>query len=307
MGILKKIGLKGKVDKTSTKVSKGIFSIFSEKKLSDKLVDELEEILISTDMSVSTVNKVLADFRKEKFARNIEPEEVQEILAKKIAEILAGSSKSLKVDKTKKPEVFMFVGVNGTGKTTTIGKIAKLLKDEGKEALLIACDTFRAGATEQLKVWAERANCEIVAAEKEGADPAALAFQGLQKAKEDGVDVVLIDTAGRMQNKKNLMEELSKINRVLKKIDEEAPHNTILVLDATTGQNAKSQLLAFKDIVNINGLMITKLDGSAKGGMLVSLIDEFHIPIFGVGVGEKVEDLREFDSADFAKSLVGVE
>jgi fused signal recognition particle receptor len=307
MGIFKKSELKGKVDKTSSKVSRGIFSIFSEKKLSEEIIEELEEILISTDMSMATVSKILADFRKNKFSKKIEPKEVQEILAKNISEILKGSGKVLKVDKSKKPEVFMFVGVNGTGKTTTIGKIAKLLVEEGKKPLMIACDTFRVGATEQLKVWAERANCEIVASDKEGADPAALAFQGLQKAKEDGADVVLIDTAGRLHNKKNLMEELSKINRVLKKVDEEAPHNTILVLDATTGQNAKSQLLAFRDIVNINGLIITKLDGSAKGGMLVSLVDEFHIPIFGVGVGEKVEDLREFDPEDFAKNLVGVE
>ncbi|MFC1659723.1 signal recognition particle-docking protein FtsY [Pseudomonadota bacterium] len=307
MGIIKKTGLKGKIDKTSSKVSRGIFSIFSEKKLDDEIIDELEELLISTDMSMSTVSKILTDFRKEKFSKKIEPKEVQKILANKLSEILKNSGKTLKLDKTKKPEVFLFVGVNGTGKTTTIGKIAKLLKDEGKKSLIVACDTFRAGATEQLKIWAERANSDIIHAAKEGEDPASLAFKGLEKAKAEEADVVLIDTAGRLQNKANLMEELRKIDRVLKKIDEEAPHNTILVLDATTGQNAKSQLLAFKDIVNINGLIITKLDGSAKGGILVSLVDEFFIPIFGVGVGEKVEDLREFDAKDFAKNLVGVE
>jgi fused signal recognition particle receptor len=306
MGLLQKLGLKGKIEKTSSKISKGIFNIFSTKKLDFNTIEELEELLISTDMSISTVQKILKDFHKQTFNKSITPKEIQQKLADKIAEIIANSKKSLIIDTTKKPDIFLFVGVNGTGKTTSVGKIAKMMIDDKNKPLIVACDTFRAGATEQLKIWAKRTNCEIVYEDKEGADPAGLAFRGLEKAKSEGHNALLIDTAGRLHNKKNLMEELSKINRVLKKLDSTAPHHTILVLDATTGQNARNQLLAFKDIVDINELIVTKLDSSAKGGMLVSLIDEFHIPVLGIGVGEKIEDLQEFDEKDFAYNLVGI-
>jgi fused signal recognition particle receptor len=204
------------------------------------------------------------------------------------------------------PHVIVMVGVNGNGKTTTIGKIAKQLKNDGKSVMLAACDTFRAAAVEQLKVWAERTNCPIVTG-KEQADPASVAYSALEQAKTDGHDVLLIDTAGRLQNKANLMEELVKIIRVLKKLDETVPHQILLVLDATTGQNAFKQVQIFKEMVNISGLIVTKLDGTAKGGVVVGLADKFRLPIYAIGVGESVEDLHAFDAQSFARNLVGIE
>ncbi len=290
--------------KKSSKISLAISQIFSHKKLDSEIIDELEESLILADIGVETAVRIVGDFKAKKFHKNISNEEVRNFLSEEIEKILLPCQKPLKLEGSAKPQVIIFNGVNGAGKTTTIGKIAFNLKNQGKKVTIAACDTFRAAASQQLEIWAKRADCEIIAALKDGEDPAAVAHRALTFAKNNDSDFLLVDTAGRLQNKQNLMDELKKINTVLKKIDASAPHENLLILDATIGQNAKQQLEVFNQIVGITGLVITKLDGSAKGGIVVALADKFSMPIYAIGLGEKIEDLQEFDAKSFAKSLV---
>jgi fused signal recognition particle receptor len=290
---------------SSNKISSALLRIFTHKKLDAQALEELEETLIVSDMGSEVAQKLIADLKKEKFEKNIDENEVKKFLAEKISLILKPCEKSLTLNESHVPQVIIFNGVNGAGKTTTIGKIAANLKNQNKKVLISACDTFRAAAAQQLEVWAKRAGCEIIMPQKEGEDPAAVAYRALDFAKKNNVDVLLIDTAGRLQNKQNLMDELKKINTVLQKIDASAPHENLLILDATIGQNAKAQMEVFNQIVGITGLVITKLDGSAKGGIVVALAQKFKKPIYAIGVGEKLEDLQEFNAKDFADNLVG--
>ncbi|WP_193548470.1 signal recognition particle-docking protein FtsY [Azospirillum palustre] len=297
--------LKEGLSKSSSKLTDGITSIFTKRKLDDEALEELEELLITADLGPATAAKVTAELARTRFGKEVSPEEVKTTLAAEVSKIVTPVAKPLVLDPALKPHVILVVGVNGTGKTTTIGKLARQFKAEGKTVMLAAGDTFRAAAVSQLKIWGERTGCPVVARDT-GADAAGLAYDALERAKAEGVDVLLVDTAGRLQNKTGLMEELRKIVRVIKKLDETAPHTTLLTLDATTGQNAHSQVEIFRDMVNVNGLILTKLDGSARGGVLVSLAEKFKIPVHAIGVGEGVYDLRPFDADAFAKSLMGL-
>lgn len=298
--------LKEGLSKSSNKISTGISDIFTKKKLDQETLDELEELLISSDIGPKTSLNIIDNFAKGRFGKDISEEEVKEALSQEITKILQPYAKKLE-NKTDDnfPFTLMFVGVNGTGKTTTIGKFASRFKAEGNSLTIAACDTFRAAAVEQLETWAERSGSKFFKGEDQ-ADPASVAYRAFESAKNDNSDIIMIDTAGRLQNKSGLMEELAKISRVIKKHDESLPHETILVLDATTGQNAISQVEIFKEIVNVTGIIITKLDGSAKGGIIVALADKFKLPIYAVGVGESIEDLKEFDEKEFADALVGI-
>lgn len=292
--------------KTSTKISEGLNNIFIKKKLDENSLEELEELLISTDLGAKISAQIIAEFSKSKFEKDIEIDEVKKFLSEKIANILKKYEATLEIDDAaQKPFVIEFVGVNGSGKTTSIGKFAKLLKQKNKKVMIAACDTFRAAAVEQLETWADRAGA-IFFKGNEQQEPASVAYQAYEAALKDGVDVLLIDTAGRLQNKQGLMEELTKINRVLKKHNEELPDKTILILDAITGQNGLMQAEGFKDAVKIDGLIITKLDGTAKGGIAVAIAEKFALPIYAIGVGEGEDDLKNFDAQIFANSLVGV-
>ena len=297
--------LKEGLSKSSSKLTDGITSIFTKRKLDDEALEELEELLITADLGPVTAAKVTAELARTRFGKEVSPEEVKSTLAAEVSKIVTPVAKPLVLDPALKPHVILVVGVNGTGKTTTIGKLARQFKAEGKSVMLAAGDTFRAAAVSQLKIWGERTGCPVVARDT-GADAAGLAYDALERAKAEKVDVLLVDTAGRLQNKTGLMEELRKIVRVIKKLDETAPHTTLLTLDATTGQNAHSQVEIFRDMVNVNGLILTKLDGSARGGVLVSLAEKFKIPVHAIGVGEGVYDLRPFDADAFAKSLMGL-
>ncbi|MBK66774.1 MAG: signal recognition particle-docking protein FtsY [Rickettsiales bacterium] len=294
------------LSKSSTKISDGITSVFTKSKLDDTLIEELEDILITSDLGPTTAAKLVNEIAKDRFGKDVTDEEIKELLAVEVEKILEPVEKRLTIFESKKPFVILMSGVNGAGKTTTIGKIGHLLKSQGKKVMMAAGDTFRAAAIEQLTVWGERSNIEVYAKEI-GSDAAALAYEAYERAIELGMDVLIIDTAGRLQNKKNLMEELSKIVRVLKKHDEDAPHSRLIVLDATTGQNAHSQIEAFSEAIDITGMVMTKLDGSAKGGVIVSLADKYKMPIHAIGIGEKIEDLRPFKARSFARGLMGLE
>jgi fused signal recognition particle receptor len=290
---------------SSSKISSSITQIFTHKKLDKEIIEELEEALIISDLGVEVASEIMENFRNKKFSKAIDESELKNFLRDEIIKILLPCEKNLNFTQEKNPQVIIFNGVNGAGKTTTIGKIAQTLSSQNKKVLIAACDTFRAAAAEQLQVWAQRSNCEIILPKKEGEDPAAVAFRALDFAQKNNFDILLIDTAGRLQNKQNLMDELKKISTVLKKIDSSAPHENLLILDATIGQNAKQQMEVFNQIVGITGLVITKLDGTAKGGIVVALAQKFKIPIYAIGVGEKIEDLQEFSAEEFAKNLVG--
>ncbi len=301
--IFSKSKITDQLKNSSSKISTAISQIFTHKKLDENTIDELEETLIASDMGVEVATKISTLLRQNKFEKSIDENEIKNFLSQQIAEILKPCQKTLQLNENHKPQVFIFNGVNGAGKTTTIAKIAQTIKHQNKKVLIAACDTFRAAATQQLEIWANRVGCEIILPQKEGEDPAAVAYRALEFAQKNNFDLLLIDTAGRLQNKQNLMDELKKINTVLQKLDSSAPHENILILDATTGQNAKSQLEVFNQIVGITGLIITKLDGSAKGGIVVSLAQNFKKPIYAIGIGEKAEDLQEFDAENFAKNL----
>lgn len=286
-------------------MSQGIADLFTKRRLDDAALEELEELLITADLGVAVAARVVGSLRRQRFGQDVEADEVKAILAEEVAAILGACAHPLDVSRGHKPHVVLVVGVNGVGKTTTIGKLAHALRAEGKQVSLVAGDTFRAAAVEQLKVWGDRTGCPVLSREI-GADAAGLAYDGIAQAKSRGDDVVFIDTAGRLHNKADLMAELQKVIRVLKKADETAPHDVILVLDATVGQNAHAQVETFRDMVQVSGLVVTKLDGTARGGVLVSLAEKFRLPVHAVGVGEGADDLRPFDAMQFARSLVGL-
>ena len=274
-----------------------------KRKFDDDMLEQLEELLISSDMGVDTALRVAANMAQGNLGSRFSTSEIKKLLADEIEQIMENVAQPLPIY-SKHPQVVLVVGVNGSGKTTTIGKLASQFKEAGKNVVIAAGDTFRAAAVEQLQIWGDRANVPVLVA-PEGSDPASLAFDALAKAQEEKADLLMIDTAGRLQNRTDLMEELAKIVRVLKKKDPEAPQNTILVLDATTGQNAISQVETFREIAEVSGLIMTKLDGTAKGGVLVALADKFGLPIHAIGVGEQIDDLAPFDPAEFAQALTG--
>jgi fused signal recognition particle receptor len=291
--------------KSTKRVTESITGLFTKKKLDQGTLDDLEEVLIQADLGVAVAARLVGKLGKERFGKEVTDEEVRGAFADDIAEILEPVAKPLAIDPARKPHVVLVVGVNGSGKTTTIAKLAHVLKGEGRKVMLAAGDTFRAAAVEQLKVWAERAGVPVVA-KAQGADASGLAYEALERARAEGCDVLLIDTAGRLHNKTNLMEELAKMVRVLRKLDASAPHSCLLVLDATVGQNAHAQVETFKSLSPVDMLAVTKLDGSAKGGVLVALAEKFGLPVVAVGVGEGIDDLRPFDARAFARGLMGL-
>ena len=292
------------LNRSTQKLTEGLGSL-GKRRLDDAALDELEDALISADLGTEVARRVIDSFRRTRFGREVTDEEIRQALAEEIATILEPVAQPLALDPAHKPHVVLVVGVNGTGKTTTIGKLAQSFRDAGKRVVLAAGDTFRAAAVEQLQIWGERVGAPVIAGGP-GADAAGLAFQALTRAKTEAADVLLIDTAGRLHNKSMLMDELRKIVRVLRKQDETAPHSVLLVLDATTGQNALQQVRVFKEMVDVTGLVVTKLDGSARGGIVVALAEISKLPVHAVGVGEKVGDLRPFDADDYARGLVGI-
>ena len=273
--------------------------------LDDDMLEQLEDLLISADMGVDTALRVTANLAEGRLGRRLSVPEIKDALATEIARIMAPVATPMPL-MPKRPQVVLVVGVNGSGKTTTIGKLASQFRAAGKSVVIAAGDTFRAAAVEQLQVWGDRAGVPVMTA-PQGSDPASLAFDAMTRAEAEGADLLLIDTAGRLQNRADLMEELAKIVRVIRKKDPSAPHNTLLVLDATTGQNALAQVDIFRQVADVTGLVMTKLDGTAKGGVLVALADRFGLPIHAIGVGEQIDDLAPFDPRDFADALVGVD
>jgi len=297
--------LKDGLSRTTSRLTDGITQAISGRKLDDATLEALEETLITADIGVATAAKLTQTLAAEKFDKEVTDEEVRESLAAQITEILEPVARPLSPDPAKKPHVVLVAGVNGSGKTTTIGKLAKLFTGEGKSVMLAAGDTFRAAAIDQLKIWGERTGAPVIARET-GADAAGLAFDALEAAQKENADLLLIDTAGRLQNREDLMAELQKIIRVIRKIDETAPHSCLLVLDATVGQNAHSQVENFKAMTEVSGLVMTKLDGTARGGVIVALAEKFGLPVHAIGVGEGEDDLRPFDARDFARNLMGL-
>lgn len=291
--------------KTSQSLSDGITGVFTKRKLDDAMLEELEELLIAADMGADIALSTVEALRDSRFDKEVSDEEVREFLAAHIATMLEPVAKPLIVDRPT-PFILLVVGVNGNGKTTTIGKLSAQWKAEGKKVMLAAADTFRAAAIDQLKVWSERAGVPIVHG-AEGGDPASVAYQAVERARAEGVDVLLIDTAGRLHTKDNLMAELAKIIKVIRKLDDTAPHAVLQVIDGTTGQNAIAQVAAFKEVAGVTGLVVTKLDGSAKAGAIVALAKRFGLPIHAIGVGEAAEDLQPFEAEDFARAMVGLE
>ncbi|GHF19735.1 signal recognition particle receptor FtsY [Kordiimonas sediminis] len=298
--------LKKGLKKSTSAISDGITGIFTTAKLDDDTLEELEDLLITSDLGVGVASKLTAALSQGRYNKEISGEEVKAVLAEEIEAILKPVAKPLVIDPANKPHVILMAGVNGAGKTTTIGKLAKKFRDEGKSVMLAAGDTFRAAAVEQLTVWGERVGVPVITKEI-GSDAAALAYEAMERAINDGTDVLLIDTAGRLQNRDELMAELAKVVRVINKKLDGAPHDTVIVLDATTGQNAVHQVEVFSRIANISGIVMTKLDGSARGGVLVACAEKFGMPVHAIGVGEAIEDLQPFDARDFAKALVGIE
>ncbi len=291
--------------KTSSRLTEGITGVFIKRKLDDETLEELEDLLIQADLGIDVASRVTEALRESRYNSDISSEEVRDILAQEVEKVLAPVAEPLEIDTGRKPHVVLVVGVNGTGKTTTIGKYANQFTRQGQRVMLAAGDTFRAAAIEQLKIWGERTGSEVVAGEH-GADAAGLAFDAFQRAKAEGYDVLIIDTAGRLQNKTALMAELEKVIRVIRKLERAAPHSVILTLDATTGQNALSQVEIFDKTAGVTGLVMTKLDGTARGGILVAIASKYGIPVHAVGVGEGVEDLQSFDARDFARAIAGI-
>ena len=296
--------LKAGLSRSTQKLTGGIAAAIVRRRLDDAALEELEDALVAADLGPAAAGRVIAAFRRSRFGREVTDAEVREALSEEIAAILRPVAVPLVLDPALRPHVVLVVGVNGTGKTTTIGKLALQYREEGRRAVMAACDTFRAAAVEQLQIWGERTGAPVVSG-KPGTDSAGLAYDALVRAQEEGADVLLIDTAGRLHNKSVLMEELRKLIRVLRKRDPTAPHSVLLVLDATTGQNAVTQVQVFRDMVEVTGLVVTKLDGSARGGVVVALAEAFGMPVHAVGVGEQAADLRPFDAGEFARGLVG--
>ncbi|MBR3512001.1 MAG: signal recognition particle-docking protein FtsY [Clostridia bacterium] len=289
----------GKTKSTMSDKMNNVFSVF--RKVDEDLLDELEEVLITSDIGVETSMKIIDELRHKIKHDNIKDEEEVKVALKEIMADLLDIDSSLNIDNT--PAVILVIGVNGVGKTTSIGKIANRLRQEGKKVMIAAADTFRAAAVEQIEIWARRANVPIVKKE-EGSDPASVVFDAIEKAKEDKMDVLIVDTAGRLHNKKNLMDELNKINKIIDTKLPDSSKETLLVLDAETGQNAISQVKAFKETANITGLILTKLDGTAKGGVVLGIVDENQIPIKFIGVGEQIDDMQEFNAKEFLDAII---
>ncbi len=298
--------LKDGLRKSTSAISGGIADIFTKGKLDDDTLEELEDLLITSDLGVQVAAKLTSTLAKDRFDKEITGDEVKEVLASEVEKILAPVARPIDVNKGHKPHIILMAGVNGAGKTTTIGKLAKKFREEGKSVMLAAGDTFRAAAVEQLQVWGDRNGVPVVTKEI-GSDAAALAFEAVERAQNEGTDVLLIDTAGRLQNREELMAELAKVVRVIGKKIDGAPHDTVIVLDATTGQNAVHQVEVFQKLANITGIIMTKLDGSARGGVLVACAEKFGLPVHAIGVGEAIEDLQPFDAREFARALVGIE
>lgn len=292
--------------KTSQSISGGISDVFTKRTLDDAMLESLEEVLIAADVGVKSATDIIEALRTEKFDKEVDDAEVKEFLAVEIAKRLEKVAIPFTLDAQKKPYVVLVVGVNGNGKTTTIGKLAQRLSGEGKKVMLGAADTFRAAAIDQLAVWAERAAVPLVRG-PENSDPASIAYQSLEAAQKQGVDVVMIDTAGRLHTKDTLMAELQKIVKVLRKLDDTAPHAVLQVIDGTTGQNALKQIEAFRETAGVTGLVVTKLDGSTKAGIIVAMAEQFGLPIHAIGVGEGIDDLQPFTPAHFARALVGLD
>jgi fused signal recognition particle receptor len=298
--------LRSGLSRSSSNITRGVADIFTKRKLDAASLDDLEDVLIQSDLGLDAAARIREAIARGRYDREIDPDEVKRILAAEVERTLAPVARPLVIDPSKRPFVILVVGVNGSGKTTTIGKLAAKFWTEGKTVVLAAGDTFRAAAIEQLRIWARRTFSALVEREQ-GADAAGLAFDALTKARELNADVVLMDTAGRLQNRAELMGELEKIVRVMKKVDAEAPHAVLLVLDATVGQNALSQVEIFARIAGVTGLAMTKLDGTARGGILVAIADKFALPVHFIGVGEGVDDLEPFEARDFAEAIAGVE
>jgi len=298
--------LRSGLARSSARLGDGIGAIFAKRRLDDAALEELEELLITADLGVETAARLAGEIAKTRFEREVAPDAVRAVLAERIEAILAPVAKPLAIEPAHRPHVVLVVGVNGTGKTTTIGKLARSLRGEGTSVMLVAGDTFRAAAIEQLRVWGERVGAPVIA-RTPGADAAGLVFEAIERARAEGIDALLIDTAGRLHNRKELMAELEKIVRVIKKLDPTAPHDCLLVLDATVGQNAHAQVETFKAMIGVSGLVVTKLDGSARGGVLVALAERFGLPVHAIGVGEGADDLRPFEARAFARALMGLD
>jgi fused signal recognition particle receptor len=296
------VRLRAQLAKTSQRLSADIAGVFTKRKLDADTLQELEDLLIQADLGVETAERIAEALAKGRFNKEIAPEEVRSVLAAEVERVLTPVAKPLQLSAEHRPHVILVVGVNGTGKTTTIGKLAQRFVAEGRRVTLAAGDTFRAAAVEQLKIWGERCGAGVVAGAT-GADAAGLAYDALMRARDSGSDVLLIDTAGRLQNKDALMQELEKVARVVRKIDASAPHDVILVLDATTGQNALSQVAVFRERAGVTGLVMTKLDGTARGGILVAIAAKFGLPVHAIGIGEGGDDLAPFDAGEFARAI----
>ena len=298
--------LRAGLSHTSSRLSDGISGILSGRKLDDAALEDLEDLLITSDLGVETAAKLSAELARTSFDKEVSADDIRNALAAQVITILEPVAKPLTADPNNHPHIILVTGVNGSGKTTTIGKLAKRLTEDGRSVMLAAGDTFRAAAIEQLNIWGERVGCPVVST-SQGADAASLAFEAIDRARSENMDVLIVDTAGRLQNREDLMQQLQKVIRVITKQDETAPHDTLLVLDATTGQNAHSQVETFQSMCNVTGLVLTKLDGSARGGVLVALAEKFALPVYAIGVGEGEDDLRPFEAEAFAKSLVGLD
>ena len=296
--------LSGGLKRTSSQLGTAITGLLTKRKLDASTLEELENELIRADFGIDVADRTIATLRRDRFEKDISPEELQTLLAAEIEKTMTPVAKPLEI--TSRPFVILVTGVNGSGKTTTIGKLAARFRAEGKSVMLVAGDTFRAAAIDQLKIWAGRTGASIMAREP-GSDPASLGFEAVTAAKADGTEIVLMDTAGRLQNRAELMDELHKIVRVLRKVEPTAPHAVLLVLDATVGQNALSQVEIFGKIAGVTGLVMTKLDGTARGGILVAIADKFKLPVHFIGIGEAVDDLAPFTARDFARAVVGME
>ena len=294
------------LSKSSNSLTGGIAAIFTRRKLDAEALQDLEDILIQADLGIDMAERITERLARGRYEKGIDPEEVRRILAEEVARVLKPVEKPFEIAPEHRPFVVLVVGVNGSGKTTTIGKLAAIARAEGHSVLLAAGDTFRAAAVEQLGVWAKRAGAAFLNRDT-GADAAALAYDAVQQARDENIDIVFIDTAGRLQNKTALMDELAKIVRVLKKLDASAPHAVLLVLDATTGQNAVRQTEVFTQVAGVTGLIMTKLDGTARGGILVAIAERFGLPVHAIGVGEGIDDLQPFDAAAFARAIAGLD
>jgi fused signal recognition particle receptor len=291
--------------KTSERLGDNLTGLFTKSALDDEILDEIEEALIASDLGPATASKIRDRLSRERFERGLSEDAVREIVAQEVEKILAPVAKPLEISAFPRPQVILIVGVNGSGKTTTIAKLAHLFLEQDYGVLLAAGDTFRAAAIEQLRIWADRVGAPIISG-PEGGDSSAVVFDGVKRATAEGIDTLVVDTAGRLQNKTGLMDELAKIRRVLGRLNPEAPHDVVLVLDATTGQNALSQIEVFREVAGVTGLVMTKLDGTARGGVLVAAAERFGLPIHAIGVGEGIDDLRPFDAREAARAIAGL-